>query len=168
MDVLCTDKTGTLTQDRVILKRHLDVNGNEDEGVLNYAYLNSRFQSGLKNLLDIAVQQHAELEDHLSVDAGFRKLDEIPFDFTRRRLSVVVQTPAGEPLLICKGAVEEILTYVCNCQIGGTVQLLDEHIGNRFRDLPAALTLMDFVLLLLPRRPTKPFYLPIAQQTRLA
>ena len=95
MDVLCTDKTGTLTQDRVILKRHLDVNGNEDDGVLTYAYLNSRFQSGLKNLLDVAVQQHAELEDHLSVDAGYRKLDEIPFDFTRRRLSVVVQTPNG-------------------------------------------------------------------------
>lgn len=126
MDVLCTDKTGTLTQDRVILKRHLDVNGNEDNNVLTYAYLNSRFQSGLKNLLDVAVQQHAELEDHLSVDAGYRKLDEIPFDFTRRRLSVVMQTPAGTPLLICKGAVEEILTICVNYQIGGAVQPLDE------------------------------------------
>ena len=144
MDILCTDKTGTLTQDRVILKRHLDVNGNEDESVLTYAYLNSRFQSGLKNLLDVAVQQHAELEDHLSVDAGYRKLDEIPFDFTRRRLSVVVQTPTGEPLLICKGAVEEILGVCVNCQVGATVQPLDEAHRLRIAGLTASLNADGF------------------------
>ncbi|MFW8609909.1 hypothetical protein [Rhizobium beringeri] len=122
MDVLCTDKTGTLTQDRIILKLHLDVNGEEDDGVLTYAYLNSRFQSGLKNLLDVAVQEHVELEDHLSVDAGYKKLDEIPFDFNRRRLSVVVQTPDQKPLLICKGAVEEVFAICVNCRTADGTQ----------------------------------------------
>ncbi|MGO4440353.1 magnesium-translocating P-type ATPase [Rhizobium sp. RAF56] len=126
MDVLCTDKTGTLTQDRIVLKLHLDVNGKEDDGVLTYAYLNSRFQSGLKNLLDVAVQEHVELEDHLSVDFGYRKLDEIPFDFNRRRLSVVVQTPQMKPLLICKGAVEEVFSICVNCRTASGIQLLDD------------------------------------------
>ncbi len=144
MDVLCTDKTGTLTQDRVILKRHLDVNGDDDDGVLTYAYLNSLFQSGLKNLLDIAVQQHAELEDHLSVDAGYRKIDEIPFDFTRRRLSVVVQTPANEPVLICKGAVEEIFAICVNARLGNAIQPLDEGHLPRIVDLTARLNADGF------------------------
>src|SRR5690349_19109918 len=88
MDILCTDKTGTLTQDRIILKRHLDIRGEESERVLQYAYLNSHFQSGLKNLLDVAVLQHVEVHKLLGIDTGFAKVDEIPFDFSRRRLSV--------------------------------------------------------------------------------
>lgn len=144
MDVLCTDKTGTLTQDRVVLKRHLDVNGDEDDGVLTYAYLNSRFQSGLKNLLDIAVQQHAELEGHLSVDAGYRKVDEIPFDFARRRLSVVVETPENKPLLICKGAVEEVFAVCVNCRVGSELQPLDEAHLPRIMDLTARLNADGF------------------------
>ena len=90
MNILCTDKTGTLTQDRIILKRYLDIRGEESERVLQYAYLNSHFQSGLKNLLDIAVLQHVEMHGILGIDKGFAKIDEIPFDFSRRRLSVVV------------------------------------------------------------------------------
>ena len=90
MNILCTDKTGTLTQDRIILKRHLDIRGEESERVLQYAYLNSHFQSGLKNLLDVAVLQHVEMHKILGIDKGFAKVDEIPFDFSRRRLSVVV------------------------------------------------------------------------------
>jgi len=89
MDILCTDKTGTLTQDRIILKRHLDIRGNDSAAVLEYAYLNSHFQSGLKNLLDVAVLRHAEIEEHLKPSHAFKKIDEIPFDFERRRLSVV-------------------------------------------------------------------------------
>ncbi|WP_036283556.1 magnesium-translocating P-type ATPase [Methylocystis sp. ATCC 49242] len=108
MDVLCTDKTGTLTQDRIILKRHLDIYGKDSDRVLEFAYLNSHFQSGLKNLLDIAVLQHAEIEERLQPRHSFTKIDEIPFDFERRRLSVVVQRDDGQHLLICKGAVEEI------------------------------------------------------------
>jgi Mg2+-importing ATPase len=126
MDVLCTDKTGTLTQDRIIMKLHLNVRGNEDDGVLTLAYLNSHFQSGLKNVLDHAVLEHAELEEHLNLDTGFRKLDEIPFDFTRRRLSVVVRKPAGAPLLICKGAVEEMLSVCAGYELDGEQHALDE------------------------------------------
>lgn len=110
MDVLCTDKTGTLTQDRIILKRHLDIYGADSERVLEFAYLNSHFQSGLRNLLDVAVLQHADIAERLAPQQVFTKIDEIPFDFERRRLSVVVEQEDGARLLICKGAVEEIFT----------------------------------------------------------
>ncbi|SAK93822.1 magnesium-translocating P-type ATPase [Caballeronia ptereochthonis] len=112
MDVLCTDKTGTLTQDRIILKRHLDVHGDESGRVLEYAYLNSLHQSGLKNLLDVAVLQHVEMEERLRISGEYRKIDEMPFDFERRRMSVVLSRGHGERLLICKGAVEEVFA-VC-------------------------------------------------------
>jgi len=125
MDVLCTDKTGTLTQDRIILKRHLDIRGEESERVLQYAYLNSHFQSGLKNLLDVAVLQHADLHKVLCVDTGFAKVDEIPFDFLRRRLSVVV-SQQGKHILICKGAVEEIFAVCTRYEIEGATGQLDE------------------------------------------
>ena len=95
MDVLCTDKTGTLTQDRVILKRHLDIRGDDCERVLEFAYLNSHYQSGLKNLLDVAVLQHAELGQNLHLEHQYEKVDELPFDFVRRRLSVVLKTEDG-------------------------------------------------------------------------
>jgi Mg2+-importing ATPase len=108
MDVLCTDKTGTLTQDRIILKRHLDIFGEDSRRVLEFAYLNSHFQSGLKNLLDRAVLEHHELAAALAPDHRFDKIDEIPFDFARRRLSVIVKRDDGPHLLICKGAVEEL------------------------------------------------------------
>src|SRR6478752_8210425 len=90
MDVLCTDKTGTLTQDRVVLERHVNVVGEEDDFVLALAYLNSFYQTGLKNLLDVAVLEHAELQRELAIDKAYGKVDECPFDFTRRRMSVVV------------------------------------------------------------------------------
>ncbi len=111
MTVLCTDKTGTLTQDRIVLERHIDVAGAHCEQVLHYAYLNSHYQTGLKNLLDVAVLEHAELDPA----ATYRKIDEIPFDFSRRRMSVVVSPRDGDGSheLICKGALEEVLA-VCS------------------------------------------------------
>lgn len=109
MDILCADKTGTLTQDKVILERHVDISGNEDERVLEFAYLNSHYQSGLKNLLDIAVLEHAEVHKKLHEVNVYQKIDEIPFDFQRRRMSVIVEKNQLSHLLICKGAVEEIL-----------------------------------------------------------
>jgi Mg2+-importing ATPase len=112
MDVLCTDKTGTLTQDKIVLERHVNVVGEEDEWVLGLAYLNSFHQTGLKNLLDVAVLEHAELQQQLGVERKYVKVDEIPFDFTRRRMSVVVEYEHREHQLICKGAVEEMLS-VC-------------------------------------------------------
>ena len=112
MDVLCTDKTGTLTQDRIVLAQHTDAWGQESSQVLEMAYLNSYHQTGLKNLLDVAVLEHAEVHRDLEVATAFQKVDEMPFDFSRRRMSVVVAEHDRRHLLICKGAVEEILS-VC-------------------------------------------------------
>jgi len=109
MDILCTDKTGTLTMDKIVLERHLNIFGDEDAEVLKWAYLNSYYQTGLKNLLDVAVLEHAEVYEHLKVDEYFFKVDEIPFDFERRRMSVILKQRNGKHLLICKGAVEEML-----------------------------------------------------------
>jgi Mg2+-importing ATPase len=120
MDVLCTDKTGTLTQDKVALLRHLDVEGNECEEVLEYAYLNSHFQTGLKNLLDRAVLDHEDLTQTRELTRRYLKYDEVPFDFHRRRMSVVVhEVFKGRDLLICKGAVEELLTVCSEARVGG-------------------------------------------------
>ncbi|MFC5438736.1 magnesium-translocating P-type ATPase [Rhodanobacter ginsenosidimutans] len=110
MDVLCTDKTGTLTLDRIVLERHLDLDGEASGEALEYGYLNSRFQTGLRNLMDKAVLEHRELE---TAAARFRVIDEIPFDFQRRRMSVVLAEGDGDHLLICKGAVEEMLA-ICD------------------------------------------------------
>jgi Mg2+-importing ATPase len=126
MDVLCTDKTGTLTQDRIILKRHLDIKGRESDTVLQYAFLNSHFQSGLRNLLDKAVLSHIELHETMGIGSGYSKIDEIPFDFSRRRLSVVVAREDGQHLLICKGAVEEIFAVCTKYRLDEETGRLDE------------------------------------------
>ncbi len=114
MDILCTDKTGTLTLDKIVLERHLNVFGIEDDEVLKWAYLNSVHQTGLKNLMDKAVLEHIELHDYLKVEEHFLKVDEIPFDFQRRRMSVILKMRNGKHLLICKGAVEEMLELCTN------------------------------------------------------
>lgn len=106
MDVLCTDKTGTLTMDQVILERHCDVMQKENDDVFRDAYLIAHFQTGLKNVLDRAVLSHRETHHH--VITGFTKVDEIPFDFVRRMMSVVVKTPDGDHQLLTKGAPEAI------------------------------------------------------------
>lgn len=109
MDVLCTDKTGTLTLDKIVLEKHLNVFGIDDDEVLKWAYLNSYHQTGLKNLLDVAVLEHSKIHECLNVEEQYTKVDEIPFDFERRRMSVVLKKANGKHILICKGAVEEIL-----------------------------------------------------------
>lgn len=121
MDILCSDKTGTLTQDKVILEKHVDITGKEDEQVLEFAYLNSHYQSGLKNLLDIAVLEHAEVHKKLHEANFYQKVDEIPFDFQRRRMSVIVEKDKTSHLLICKGAVEEIFSICDRMQVGGEI-----------------------------------------------
>jgi P-type Mg2+ transporter len=126
MNVLCTDKTGTLTQDRIILKRHLDIRGGDSDRVLEYAYLNSFYQSGLKNLLDVAVLKHVELEAGLKVQARFQKIDEMPFDFERRRMSVVLGRNDGVHILICKGAVEEVFAACTHYAIDDETGPLDK------------------------------------------
>jgi P-type Mg2+ transporter len=118
MDVLCTDKTGTLTLDKIVLERHLDLYGEESEEALEYGYLNSRFQTGLKNLMDKAVLEHRNLEP---TAAHYRIVDEIPFDFQRRRMSVVVSNGEGPELLVCKGAVEEMLSICAYAKAGDEI-----------------------------------------------
>jgi len=113
MDVLCTDKTGTLTQNRIILQYHLDIEGNDSNRVLQYAWLNSHFQSGLKNLMDEAVLAYGKRPEHAGICTGQTKVDELPFDFQRRCMSVVVDPGDGTRLLITKGAVEEIFS-ICD------------------------------------------------------
>lgn len=125
MDVLCTDKTGTLTQDRIILKLNLDIRGNDCERVLEFAYLNSHYQSGLKNLLDVAVLQHVEIGKNLHLQHQYENIDEIPFDFVRRRLSVILSREDGTHILICKGAIEEVFSVCKHYELDNECGTLD-------------------------------------------
>ncbi len=127
MDVLCTDKTGTLTEDRIEMESYLDIHGKEDIRVWRYAFLNSYFQTGLKNLIDKAVISRAEKEGHEDWEEKYKKVDEIPFDFNRRRMSVVLQDAKGTRHLVTKGALEEMLSVCSFAEIGTkTVPLTDE------------------------------------------
>lgn len=134
MDILCTDKTGTLTQDRIVLERHTDAFGQVQDRVLQLAFLNSHYQTGLKNLLDVAVLEHVELRHALKVDSRFRKLDEIPFDFARRRMSVVVSEREDNHLLICKGALEEVVAV---CESVETAEGIEPLTGARLDSIRA-------------------------------
>ena len=132
MDVLCTDKTGTLTQGKIVLEKHLDVYGQPSEKVLHFGYLNSYHHTGLKNLLDEAILKHEELEEHLQANEKYRKIDEIPFDFVRRRMSVVVEDKTGLNTLICKGAVDEVLNQCTRVEVKGEIiEVLPEHDAKR-------------------------------------
>lgn len=125
IDVLCTDKTGTLTQDKIILEYHLDCDGKEDSRVLRHAFFNSYYQTGLKNLMDVAIIDAAKEE--LSIDSSkYKKVDEIPFDFKRRRMSVVIEDTSGKTQMITKGAVEEMLEISSFVDYQGTVTPLTE------------------------------------------
>lgn len=125
MDVLCTDKTGTLTQDRIILEHHLDVSGVRDNEVLHLAWLNSLHQSGMKNLMDQAVIRFGRGKPGIEALGRFSKVDELPFDFVRRRLSIVVADENNQQRLICKGAVEEMLEIATHVRDGQQIVPLD-------------------------------------------
>jgi Mg2+-importing ATPase len=124
MDVLCTDKTGTLTLDRVIIEKHCDVVRKEDDDVLALVYLNSHFQTGLKNVLDRAVLEHREIHAEINVPA-WEKVDEIPFDFSRRLMSVVVETPEDTHRIITKGAPEEVFRRCTRFELEGQLYPMD-------------------------------------------
>ncbi len=125
MDVLCTDKTGTLTQDRIILEHHLDVSGCNDNKVLQLAWLNSFHQSGMRNLMDQAVIKFSRGKPEIEALRNFNKVDELPFDFIRRRLSIVVKDAQQQQHLICKGAVEEMLSICTHVREGDDIFPLD-------------------------------------------
>ena len=143
MDILCTDKTGTLTQDRVILQRALDVMGADSREVLQYAFLNSYYQSGLRNLLDVAVLHHADAVNLLTAAQGYHKIDEVPFDFERRRMSVAIERAASR-LLICKGAVEEVFAVSSHGRAGERSFPLDAEHGRQLRETVDALNSEGF------------------------
>ena len=124
MDVLCTDKTGTLTEDRVVLMRHCDVAGRETEKVLLYGYLISYFQTGLKNLLDRAILDSRDFHGKAAVDK-YKKLDELPFDFTRRMMSVLVEDADGKAILLTKGAPEEVFLRCSQFELDGNLSAMD-------------------------------------------
>ena len=124
MDVLCTDKTGTLTEDRVVLMRHCNVAGREDSYVLLFGYLISSFQTGLKNLLDRAILESTDFHGKALVEK-YKKLDEIPFDFTRRMMSVLVEDPEGKAILFTKGAPEEVFIHSSHFELDGKLSPMD-------------------------------------------
>ena len=124
MDVLCTDKTGTLTEDRVVLMRHCNVAGRETDDVLLDGYLISYFQTGLKNLLDRAILNSSDFHAKAVVEK-YKKLDEIPFDFTRRMMSVLVESPEGKALLLTKGAPEEVFLHCSQFELDGKLSTMD-------------------------------------------
>jgi Mg2+-importing ATPase len=125
MDILCTDKTGTLTQDNIVLERYVDVTNRASEDVLRYAYMNSHYQTGLRNLLDKAILAHEDLD----IEKNCRKVDEIPFDFIRKRMSVIIDYE-DRHVLICKGAVEEIFTVCDQYQIDDEIYSLIDMLKN--------------------------------------
>lgn len=147
MDVLCCDKTGTLTEDRVVLERHLNADGEKDDRVLRHAFLVSHFQTGLRNLIDEAIEERglALARSGSPELAGaierWRKVDEVPFDFERRRMSVVVEDAAGKTQMVTKGAVEEVLAACSHVELDGRALPLDE--GRRARVLADAARMND-------------------------
>ncbi|MDZ5000977.1 magnesium-translocating P-type ATPase, partial [Clostridium perfringens] len=137
MDVLCTDKTGTLTQDKVVLEYSLDIEGNEDSRVLRHAFLNSYHQTGLKNLMDIAIVNHANEKDMIELWKDYKKVDEIPFDFSRRRMSVVVEDKYGKTQLITKGAIEEMISVCSHVEYKGKIEPITEKIKDEILETVA-------------------------------
>ncbi|HWS43818.1 MAG TPA: magnesium-translocating P-type ATPase [Pseudoflavonifractor sp.] len=128
MDVLCTDKTGTLTEDRVVLERYMDLHGNDNSRILRHAYLNSYFQTGLKNLIDLAIINRAHENGLEGMKETYARVDEIPFDFTRRRMSVILEDPSGKRQLITKGAVEEIFSACTWAEFNGKIEPLTDEL----------------------------------------
>mgnify|MGYP000391251014 FL=1 len=126
MNILCTDKTGTLTCDQIVLERYINADGSADDSrrILRHAYFNSFFQTGLKNLMDRAILAHVRELELESMKDDYRKVDEIPFDFTRRRMSVVVEDRTGKRQIVTKGAVEEMLEICSHTEEGGAVREL--------------------------------------------
>ncbi|MCF2673326.1 magnesium-translocating P-type ATPase [Fusobacterium varium] len=133
MDILCTDKTGTLTQDKVVLEYHMNVHGKEDSRVLRHAFLNSWYQTGLKNLMDLSIIERTEEERKedkslKGLAEMYKKVDEIPFDFSRRRMTVVVEDNSGKTQMITKGAVEEMLSICKYVEYRGKVEILNDEL----------------------------------------
>jgi Mg2+-importing ATPase len=151
MDVLCTDKTGTLTEDRVVLQRHCNVAGRETEEVLLDGYLISYFQTGLKNLLDVAILDSPDFHGKPVVEKH-KKLDEIPFDFTRRMMSVLVEDPEGKAILLTKGAPEEVFHQCAHFELDGKLSPMDPELMVGLKEEYASLSNDGFRVLAVARK----------------
>ena len=135
MNILCTDKTGTLTEDEIVLEKYMDVDGRESKRVLKHAFLNSYFQTGLKNLIDVAIISKAEKENMNILKETYTREDEIPFDFSRRRMSVVLRDENGKRQLITKGAVDEVMSICSYIDIDGTAVEFNEELKQKAYDV---------------------------------
>lgn len=135
MNILCTDKTGTLTQDKIVLEKYLNVHGNDDQRVLRHAYFNSYFQTGLKNLMDQAILSHCEELGFQNLGHRYRKIDEIPFDFTRRRMSVVIESNTNKRQIITKGAIEEMMSICTHVEYNGEVLPVTSKLRNEIHHM---------------------------------
>lgn len=139
MNILCTDKTGTLTEDKIVLEKYLDINGNDDIRVLKHAFINSYFQTGIKGNIDEAVIARG-IENKINViSSQYKKIDEIPFDFSRRRLSVIVADKNGKKQMITKGAVEEILSICTMVDYKGEVSPITKEIKENIKKISKSL-----------------------------
>lgn len=157
IDILCTDKTGTLTQDQVVLEYHLNANGEDDTRVLRHAYLNSYFQTGYKNLMDIVIIHKTEEEEErdprlVDLSEHYKKVDEIPFDFTRRRLTTVVQDKNGKTQMVTKGAVEEMLSICSFAEYDGNVQPLTGEVRHHILQMVEKLNDKGFRVLVIAQK----------------
>ncbi len=157
MDILCTDKTGTLTQDQIILQYHLNVHGEEDYRVLRHAYLNSYFQTGYKNLMDLAIirkTEEGESKDKslLDLSENYTKVDEIPFDFTRRRLTTVVMDKNGKTQMVTKGAMEEMLSICSYAEYNGVIEPLTPELKREVHKTCDSLSQRGFRVLCLAQK----------------
>ncbi|MCD8194367.1 MAG: magnesium-translocating P-type ATPase [Tannerellaceae bacterium] len=136
MNILCTDKTGTLTRDKIVLEKYLNVQAGEDLRVLRHAYFNSYFQTGLKNLMDKAILSHVKELGFENLEERYKKVDEIPFDFTRRRMSVIIEDGEGKRQIITKGAVEEMMEICSHVEYNGEVHALTD----KYREISHSIT----------------------------
>ncbi|WP_211092498.1 magnesium-translocating P-type ATPase [Chitinophaga varians] len=163
MDILCTDKTGTLTEGRIVLEQYLNPEGDTDQKVLDYAYLNSYHHTGLKNLMDEAILDHEELAAALQIRESFHKIDEIPFDFVRKRMSVVLENKEGKNILICKGAVEGVMEQCTQMEVNGQVTAIATEQRQHCIERVSALNAQGFRVVALaykwmPDAPDEPVY----------
>ena len=164
INILCTDKTGTLTQDRIILEKHVDVTNRTSDDVLRYAYMNSYYQTGLRNLLDRSILSHTDLD----VERSCKKVDEIPFDFSRKRMSVVIDYE-GDHVLICKGAVEEVYRVCDRYQVDDDINPLIDVLKNDLMEEYEALSKDGYRLVAIAYRvfPREKQVFSVADETNL-
>lgn len=135
MNILCTDKTGTLTEEKIVLEKYLNLEGEEDERILKTAFLNSYFQTGLKGNIDEAIINRAEEHNLQEFVKQYKKIDEIPFDFSRRKLSVILEKEDGKPFMITKGAVEEILSSCTQVRENGEIKTITNEIKQKVKQM---------------------------------